>query len=124
MLAMFVYSIRVGITFRQCAPHWCWQLIEAFLCCATSRQAAQATPAPLCCPKLPQTLLTLAFCCLPGPCEPQVYNQPQYAGIELPFSIYTLAILNSVLMGGVELFRNSELDPERRCYPGGERREA
>uniref|UniRef100_UPI0027293F4F Chlorophyll a b binding CP29 n=1 Tax=Chlorella ohadii TaxID=2649997 RepID=UPI0027293F4F len=48
-----------------------------------------------------------------------VYNQPQYAGIDLPFDIYTLAVLNSVLMGGVELFRNSELDPERRCYPGG-----
>jgi len=47
-----------------------------------------------------------------------VYDQPQYAGVDLPFSIYTLAILNSVLMGGVELFRNSELDPERRCYPG------
>lgn len=51
-------------------------------------------------------------------CSVQVYEQPQYAGVQLPFSIYTLAIANSVLMGGVELFRNSELDPERRCYPG------
>ena len=58
----------------------------------------------------------------PVPPQPQVYNQPQYAGIDLPFDIYTLAVLNSVLMGGVELFRNSELDPERRCYPGGEHR--
>lgn len=48
-----------------------------------------------------------------------VYNAPQYAGVELPFDIYTLAIANSVLMGGVELFRNSELDPEKRIYPGG-----
>lgn len=58
--------------------------------------------------------------CLPFPPGPQVYNQPQYAGVDLPFDIYTLAILNSLLMGGVELFRNSELDPERRIYPGGE----
>ncbi|EFN53512.1 hypothetical protein CHLNCDRAFT_56266 [Chlorella variabilis] len=48
-----------------------------------------------------------------------VYDSPQYAGVELPFSIYNLAIANSVLMGGVELFRNGELDPEKRCYPGG-----
>jgi len=48
-----------------------------------------------------------------------VYDRPQYAGVDLPFDIYTLAVLNSVLMGGVELFRNTELDPETRCYPGG-----
>lgn len=48
-----------------------------------------------------------------------VYDRPQYAGVDLPFDIYTLAVLNSLLMGGVELFRNTELDPETRCYPGG-----
>jgi len=48
-----------------------------------------------------------------------VYDRPQYANVDLPFDIYTLAVLNSVLMGGVELFRNTELDPEARCYPGG-----
>ena len=48
-----------------------------------------------------------------------MYDRPQYAGVDLPFDIYTLAVLNSVLMGGVELFRNTELDPETRCYPGG-----
>lgn len=48
-----------------------------------------------------------------------MYENPQYAGVNLPFSIYTLAILNSLLMGGAELYRNTELDPERRCYPGG-----
>ena len=53
-----------------------------------------------------------------------VYDAPQYAGVQLPFDIYTLAILNSLLMGGVELFRNSELDPERRCYPGAPRSRA
>jgi light-harvesting complex II chlorophyll a/b binding protein 4 len=56
-----------------------------------------------------------SFCSL----QTVVYNTPQYAGVDLPFSIYNLAIANSVLMGGVELFRNSELDPEKRCYPGG-----
>ena len=55
---------------------------------------------------------------LPLPPPPPLPPVLQYAGVDLPFSIYTLAILNSVLMGGVELFRNTELDPERRCYPG------
>lgn len=50
-----------------------------------------------------------------------MYENPQYAGLDLPFSIYTLAILNSLLMGGAELYRNTELDPERRCYPGARR---
>ncbi len=53
------------------------------------------------------------------PLQTLVYENPQYAGVNLPFSIYTLAILNSLLMGGAELYRNTELDPERRCYPGG-----
>lgn len=67
-------------------------------------QPSPATPSPSACP--------------PFPLQTVVYDTPQYAGVALPFSIYTLAILNSVLMGGVELFRNTELDPERRCYPG------
>jgi light-harvesting complex II chlorophyll a/b binding protein 4 len=27
--------------------------------------------------------------------------------------------IEAILVGGAELYRNSELDPERRCYPGG-----
>lgn len=49
------------------------------------------------------------------------YANPSYLGVELPFSIYQLAWANSLLMGGVELLRNTELDPEKRCYPGGRR---
>ena len=33
------------------------------------------------------------------------YNEPSYLGNAFPVSIYNLAIANSVLMGGVELFR-------------------
>jgi light-harvesting complex II chlorophyll a/b binding protein 4 len=47
------------------------------------------------------------------------YAQPQYANFDLPFDINQLAVANSVLMGGIELFRNSSTDPELRCYPGG-----
>jgi light-harvesting complex II chlorophyll a/b binding protein 4 len=47
------------------------------------------------------------------------YNDPSYLGVQLPFSIYALAWANSILMGGVEFLRNTELDPERRIYPGG-----
>jgi len=47
------------------------------------------------------------------------YAQPQYATFDLPFDINQLAVANSVLMGGIELFRNSELDTSKRIYPGG-----
>jgi len=45
--------------------------------------------------------------------------QPSYANLDLPFSIDVLAYINPILIGGAEIYRNSELDPERRCYPGG-----
>jgi hypothetical protein len=41
-----------------------------------------------------------------------------YAGFTLPFSITQLVWIEAILVGGAELYRNSELDPERRCYPG------
>jgi hypothetical protein len=41
-----------------------------------------------------------------------------YAGFNLPFSITQLVWIEAILVGGAELYRNSELDPERRCYPG------
>eukprot|EP00887_Chlorella_sp_A99_P006957 scaffold2.g6957.t1 len=47
------------------------------------------------------------------------YANPSYLGVELPFSIYQLAWANSILMGGAEIIRNFELDPEKRVYPGG-----
>lgn len=42
-----------------------------------------------------------------------------YAGLPLPFDITQLCILEALLMGGVEVLRNTELDPEKRIYPGG-----
>jgi light-harvesting complex II chlorophyll a/b binding protein 4 len=42
-----------------------------------------------------------------------------YAGLPLPFDITQLCILEAILMGGVEVLRNTELDPEKRIYPGG-----
>ena len=49
----------------------------------------------------------------------ELEGTPKYAGLDLPWGLSTAAVLNSVLMGGVELFRNSELDLEKRLYPGG-----
>ena len=49
----------------------------------------------------------------------ELRDGPSYAGLTLPFNFTVLAWLNSLLMGGVELFRNAELDPEKRIYPGG-----
>ncbi|MEW5300025.1 MAG: hypothetical protein WDW38_002854 [Sanguina aurantia] len=42
-----------------------------------------------------------------------------YAGLQLPFSITQLIWIETILVGGIEVFRNSELDLEKRIYPGG-----
>jgi len=42
-----------------------------------------------------------------------------YAGLPLPFSISQLCWIEAILVGGAEIYRNGELDPERRVYPGG-----
>lgn len=41
-----------------------------------------------------------------------------YAGFSLPFSITQLVWIEAILVGGAEIYRNTELDPERRLYPG------
>jgi len=42
-----------------------------------------------------------------------------YAGLPLPFSITQLVWIEVFAVGGAEIYRNTELDPTRRCYPGG-----
>jgi len=42
-----------------------------------------------------------------------------YLGLPLPFSIGQLCWIEALLVGGAEVYRNTELDPERRLYPGG-----
>lgn len=42
-----------------------------------------------------------------------------YAGFALPFSITQLIWIEVVLVGGAEIYRNTETDPEKRVYPGG-----
>jgi len=42
-----------------------------------------------------------------------------YLGFEVPFDLNTLVLLEVLLMGYVEFARNSALDNEKRCYPGG-----
>lgn len=42
-----------------------------------------------------------------------------YAGLSLPFTITQLIWIEVILVGGAEFYRNSELDPVKRCYPGG-----
>jgi light-harvesting complex II chlorophyll a/b binding protein 4 len=43
----------------------------------------------------------------------------QYLGLGIPFSISQLVAIEVLLMGYIEVARNSELDNEKRCYPGG-----
>lgn len=42
-----------------------------------------------------------------------------YFGLGVPFSISQLVWIEVILVGGAELYRNSELDTTKRCYPGG-----
>ncbi|GBF96999.1 chlorophyll a,b binding protein CP29 [Raphidocelis subcapitata] len=49
----------------------------------------------------------------------ELASAPQYWNNQLPWSINTAAVFNSLLMGGAEFYRNSQLEPEKRCYPGG-----
>jgi hypothetical protein len=44
-----------------------------------------------------------------------------YAGLALPFDITQLIWIEALLVGGAEVYRNSELDPELRVYPGEQR---
>ena len=41
-----------------------------------------------------------------------------YLGLPLPFDLTQLIWIEVILVGGAEFYRNSELEPERRCYPG------
>jgi len=43
----------------------------------------------------------------------------QYLGFALPFDLRTLCIIEALLMGYIEVQRNSTRDLEARCYPGG-----
>jgi light-harvesting complex II chlorophyll a/b binding protein 4 len=42
----------------------------------------------------------------------------QYLGFKLPFSISQLVWIEAILVGGAEIYRNRELDPAKRIYPG------
>merc|ERR1711964_849936 len=43
----------------------------------------------------------------------------RYLNFDLPFSISQLCWIEAIAVGGAELLRNSELDAEKRIYPGG-----
>ena len=43
----------------------------------------------------------------------------QYFGFDLPFSITQIAWFELFAVGGAEIYRNTELNPTMRCYPGG-----
>jgi light-harvesting complex II chlorophyll a/b binding protein 4 len=43
----------------------------------------------------------------------------QYLGFRLPFTITQLVWIEAILVGGAEVYRNSQLDADRRLYPGG-----
>merc|ERR1739845_180374 len=43
----------------------------------------------------------------------------RYLDFDLPFTISQLCWIEAFAVGGAELYRNSELDAEKRIYPGG-----
>jgi len=42
-----------------------------------------------------------------------------YFGFDLPFTLTQVVWAEVILVGGAEFYRNTELDTEKRCYPGG-----
>lgn len=46
-------------------------------------------------------------------------ERSSYLGFELPFTIQQLCYIEAFLMGAIEIYRSSELDTEKRLYPGG-----
>lgn len=42
----------------------------------------------------------------------------QYLGFHIPLSITALVWIEAILVGGAEVYRNGERDPEKRVYPG------
>ena len=43
----------------------------------------------------------------------------KYFGFDLPFSITQISWFEALAVGGAEIYRNTELDTTKRCYPGG-----
>lgn len=43
----------------------------------------------------------------------------QYLGFHIPLTISQLVWIEAILVGGAEIYRNRERDPETRLYPGG-----
>lgn len=43
----------------------------------------------------------------------------KYFGFDLPFSITQISWFEAFAVGGAEIYRNTELNPTKRCYPGG-----
>lgn len=73
-------------------------------------------------PVAPDRLLTFLIP-LPSVCRVDAgkveLDGSTYFGFDLPFSLTQLVWIEAILMFGVEAFRNTELDPVKRCYPGG-----
>jgi light-harvesting complex II chlorophyll a/b binding protein 4 len=46
-------------------------------------------------------------------------NGPAYLGFNIPFTNTQIVWFEVLSMGFVEVFRNTELNTEKRCYPGG-----
>ena len=69
----------------------------------------------------------LPGCCRADAGKVELDSGAEYLGFKLPFTISQLVAIETVLVGGAEVYRNRELDTEKRLYPGGvfgEEREA
>jgi len=45
--------------------------------------------------------------------------QSQWFNYDIPFSVTQASVAEALLVGGAEVYRNTQLDPTLRCYPGG-----
>ena len=69
-----------------------------------------------CLPSLPHVLMGIGACRVDaGKVE---LDGAQYLGFRIPLTISQLVWIEAILVGGAEIYRNRERDPETRLYPG------
>ena len=79
--------------------------------------------AVLCCLGLPQAEYyandgPIAYCWCRVDAGKVELDGAQYLGFRLPFTISQLCWIEAILVGGAEVYRNGELNSEKRIYPG------
>ena len=120
--------------------------IDAFLACASASPppACHSAPVepgqnPCSCTMDAMLVSTFPACCAGGCCQRDTHGScavhaqhltcrvdagkveldgAQYLGFKLPFTVSQLTVIEAILVGGAEIYRNGARGLENRIYPG------